>query len=333
MEDMTDAVRERFDRFAREEAPGRSDVYVEWAAGVAADAEVRAVLARIVPQHRQPPLVFAVTRLLGARDGGYAEWRSFVLSHADEVVAECERRSVQTNEPLRLAALLPALSRIDGPIALLELGASAGLCLYPDRYSYRFVAADGREGLSLDPIDGPSQVVLTSIVRGVLHGIRMPEIVWRAGVDLAPVDVGDPDDRAWMRSLIWPGETERTERIAGAVAIARADPPFLLAGDAEARLDDLLASAPAGATPVVMTPGMLVYLPRAQRTSLIDRIRASAARWVTIDAPGLHDGWRPPVDPADFDGFAVALDGRVLSDADPLGRWWEWRAGDAVGDG
>ncbi|MDQ0615737.1 hypothetical protein QF046_003378 [Microbacterium sp. W4I4] len=330
---MTDAVRERFDLFARDEAPGRSDVYAEWAAGIAADAEAQAVLARISPQHRQPPLMFAVTRLLGSGDGGYAGWRSFLLSHAEEVVAECERRMVQTNEPLRLAALLPVLGLIDGPVALLELGASAGLCLYPDRYSYRFTAADGTERLRIDPADGPSQVVLTSIVRGALPVIRMPEIVWRAGVDLAPVDIREPDDRTWMRSLIWPGETERAERIAGAVAIAQADPPLLLAGDAEARLDDLLASAPAGATPVVMTPGMLVYLPRAQRASLIDRIRASGARWVTIDAPGLHDGWHPPVDPGSFDGFAVALDGRVLSDADPLGRQWEWRTGGAAGDG
>lgn len=330
---MTDAVRERFDRFARDEAPGRSDVYVEWAAAIAADAEVQSVLARIAPQHRQPPLVFAVTRLLGAGDGGYAGWRSFLLSHADEVVTECERRTVQTNEPLRLAALLPALSLIEGPIALLELGAAAGLCLYPDRYSYRFVAVDGRERRSFDPSDGPSPVVLTSVVRGPLPGIRMPEVVWRAGVDLAPVDVRGADDLAWMRALIWPGETERAERIAGAVAIAQADPPLLFEGDAEARLDDLLASVPPGATPVVMTPGMLVYLSRAARAALIHRIRSSGARWVTIDSPGLHDGWRPPVDSASFDGFAVALDGEVLSDADPLGRWWEWRAGDETGDG
>jgi hypothetical protein len=332
MEDMTDAVRERFDRFAREEAPGRSDAYAEWAAGVAADAEVQAVLARITPQHRQPPLVFAVTRMLGCGDGDYAGWRSFVLSHADEIVAECERRMVQTNEPLRLAALLPALSLIEGPIALLELGASAGLCLYPDRYSYRFMAPDGTQRLRVDPPDGPSRVLLTSIVRGALPDIRMPEIVWRAGVDLAPVDVRDAEHRAWMRALIWPGETQRAERISTALAIAQADPPLMLAGDAESRLDDLLASVPEGATPVVMTPGMLVYLPRPSRTSLIERIRASGSHWVTIDAPGLHDGWRPPVDPASFDGFAVALDGKVLSDADPLGRWWEWRAGDATAD-
>ncbi|HTN54893.1 MAG TPA: DUF2332 domain-containing protein [Microbacterium sp.] len=329
---MTDGVRERFDRFARDEAPGRSDVYAAWAGGVAGDDEVLSVLERISPQHRQPPLVFAVTRLLGADGGGYAEWRSFVLSHADRIVAECERRMVQTNEPLRLAALLPALSLIEGPIALVELGASAGLCLYPDRFSYRFTGADGGERLRVDPAEGPSPVVLTSVVRGRLPRIRMPEIAWRAGVDLAPVDVREAEDRAWMQALIWPGEHERAERIAGAIAIAQSDPPLLLEGDAASRLDDVLTTVPPCATPVITTPGMLVYLPRAARSSLIDRIRRSGARWVTIDHPGLHDGWRPPIDPARFDGFAVALDGRAVADADPLGRWWEWRAGEEKDD-
>ena len=72
------------------------------------------------------------------RRSTYREWAEWVSDHADEVVAECSARSLQTNEPLRCAALLPALSGIDGPIALLEIGASAGLCLYPDRYSYRY---------------------------------------------------------------------------------------------------------------------------------------------------------------------------------------------------
>lgn len=327
MEGMTDAVRERFERFARDEAPGRSAVYAEWAAGVVEDPEVQAVLTRISAQHRQPPLVFAVTRLLGAGTGDYARWRSFVLSRPEQVIAECERRMVQTNEPLRLAALLPALSLIEGPIALLELGAAAGFCLYPDRFSYRFTAPDGRRLLRIDPSDSSDPVVLESTVRGELPPLRMPDVVWRAGIDLEPVDVRDAAGRAWMRALIWPGENERAERIAGAIAIVQEDPPLLLAGDAEARLQELVSLAPRDATLVITTPGMLVYLPHDARRSLIDAIRTTGARWITIDSPGLHEGWRTPIDRAGFEGFALAIDGRVLADADPLGRWWEWRAG------
>jgi hypothetical protein len=324
---MTDAVAERYDRFAREEAPGRSDVYAEWAAGVADDAQVQAVLERLSPQHRQPPLVFAVSRLLGAPVGGYRRWRTFVLAHADELVAQCALRGVQINEPLRLAALLPALSLIEGPVALLELGAAAGLCLYPDRFSFLVNGPDGLPRRRLDPADGPSSVLLTSTVAGDLPPLRVPEIVWRAGIDLDPIDVRDAADRAWLESLIWPGEHERSGRIAAAMTIVAADPPLLHAGDAIEQLGATAAAAPAGATLVVSTPGMLVYLPRRRRLELIDRIRALDARWITIDAPALHDAWRPPIDPAAFRGFAVALDGRVVADADPLGRWWEWRPG------
>lgn len=324
---MTDAVRERFDRFAREEAPGRSALYVSWASGIAADDEMQRMLERIGPQHRQPPLVFAVSRILGAPLGSYAAWRAFALAHADVLIAECERRTVQTNEPLRLAALLPALGEIDGPIALLEIGAAAGLCLYPDRYSYRFVDEDGTLRRALDPADGPSSVELTTTVRGELPPLRMPEVVWRAGIDLAPIDVRDAAQRTWLESLIWPGELARATRIAAAVDIVAADPPLLLAGDADARLDELVASAPSDATLVVTTPGVLVYLPRAARRALIERIRALDARWITIDQPGLHDAWQPALAPDEISGSVVALDSRVCAVADPLGRWWEWRGG------
>ena len=324
---MTDSVAERYARFARDEAPGRSALYAEWAEGVATDAELQRVLDRLAPQHRQPPLVFAVTRLLGAPLGPYVQWRRFVLSRADQMIAECARRGVQINEPLRLAALLPALSAVEGPIALLELGAAAGLCLYPDRFTFRFVDAHGAERQRLDPVNGPSPVVLTSTVTGELPPLRVPEIVWRAGIDLDPIDVREPADRAWLEALIWPGEHERAQRIAAAMDIVAADPPSLHAGDALERLESVAQASPAGATLVISTPGMLVYLPRARRHELIDRIRSLDARWITIDQPALHDAWTPPGDAEGLRGFAVALDGRVMADADPLGRWWEWRAG------
>src|SRR6218665_1823195 len=149
---MTDAVQSRYARFADEEAPGRSELYAEWARGVAADRSISDVIGRIPENRRQPPLVFAVTRMLGAALSGFEQWRDFVLVHADEIVAECTARRLQTNEPLRLAPLLPVLSEIAGPIALLEIGASAGLCLYPDRYSYPFIDETGRVRPHLAPL-------------------------------------------------------------------------------------------------------------------------------------------------------------------------------------
>ncbi|MFT4157598.1 MAG: DUF2332 domain-containing protein [Microbacterium sp.] len=323
---MTDAVQQRFARFAAEEAPGRSELYAEWARGVAVDSAVAEVLARIPENRRQPPLVFAVTRLLGCVLAGFDDWRAFVLARADEVVAECSARRLQTNEPLRLAPLLPVLSEIDGPIALLEVGASAGLCLYPDRYSYRMTDSSGVVRRALDPADGVSRVVLESTVESQLPPMRMPQIVWRAGIDLFPLDAADERDRRWLQALVWPGEDGREQRITAALDITASDPPLLVSGDALAELDALAASAPAGATLVITTPGVLVHIPREQRTALVAGIRSLDARWITIDPPALLDVWEPRVDAGTWPGFVVALDGRVRAASDPLGRSWEWRA-------
>ena len=54
-----------------------------------------------------------------------------------EVEAVMLERRTQTNEPARCALLLPLLAALPQPLALLEVGASAGLCLLPDRYALR----------------------------------------------------------------------------------------------------------------------------------------------------------------------------------------------------
>jgi hypothetical protein len=321
----TAAVVERYARFARDEAPGRSDLYADWARGVAADPDLAAILARIPATRRQPPLVFAVTRMLGAPEAAFPAWAAWLRGHADEAVAEASVRRLQTNEPQRCAVLLPALATVKGPIALLEVGASAGLCLYPDRYSYRY---RGREGTtSLDPVDGPSTVTLDCDVTGD-PPLGMPQVVWRAGIDLDPLDAADAGDRRFLTSLVWPGESGRAERIAAALDIAAADPPLLFAGDASdpAVLHVAAALAPAGATLVVTTPGVLPHIPRAGRERLIDAVRALDAVWITIDPPALHGRWDPAVEPGAWDGFVLGRDGEPLAAVDPLGGFVHWRA-------
>lgn len=309
-------IRDRYDRFAREEAPGRSELYAEWAAGVVGDQRIIEILAGLPSPNRQPPLVFAVTRMLGAR-GDYDSWASFVVEHADRVVAECAARTTQTNEPLRSAPLLVALDRIRGPIALIEVGAAAGLCLYPDRYAYRFRAEDRLVEI------GEGAVVLEAELTGARAPRRLPDIVWRAGVDIEPRDARDASDRAWISGLVWPGESERAARVDAALDVVAADPPLIVSGDAAEPgvLADLVARAPDDVTIVIVTIGVLPHLRRASRERLIEMIRDLPARWVTLDAPGLHDAWDPAVDESDWEGFVLALDGRPIAAADPLGSW------------
>jgi hypothetical protein len=327
---QTEAVMQRYDRFAVEEAPGRSELYAQWARGVASDAATAGILARIPEDRRQPALVFAVTRMLGAPEHDFEEWSRWLRRHADETVAEASARRVQTNEPQRCAVLLPALATVTGPVALLEIGASAGLCLYPDRYSYRYRDAEGEH--ALDPADGPSSVVLACETSGD-PPLGLPRVVWRAGIELAPLDAGVEADRRFLTSLVWPGEQGRVERIEAALDIAASAPPLLWSGDA-ADPDVLRAAAaraPRDATLVITTPGVLPHIPRLGRERLIDTIRALDAVWISIDPPAPHATGSLSVGGEAWNGFVLARDGEPLAAVDPLGGFLHWRASRTAG--
>ena len=324
---VIETTSQRYARFARTEARGQSAVYEAWASGVAADADVLAAIESLPPQRRQPALLFAVSRLVGAPVGDYGPWRDFVLAHWSAVESEILVRLTQTNEPLRCAALMPVLARIAGPIALLEVGTSAGLCLYPDRYSYTYDS-----GEPLHPTDAPSEVMLYCATNGLEPApTRLPHIVWRAGIDLEPLDVRDADDTRWLETLIWPGQHERLERLRGAMRIARADPPLLVAGDVTDALPGLAAQAPADATLVVMSSGVLVYIARPQRDRFAEVVASLDARWLSLEAAGLFTDVADAIEqttgvtPAELPGrFALSLDQRPLAFVAPHGDRIDW---------
>lgn len=113
----------------------------------------------------------------------YREARSEFVARWDAIRVIALTHATQTNEARRCAVFLPELAKIRGPIALLEVGASAGLCLYPDKYAYRFITERGVDELA--PTCG-SSVVLETELRGRSAPTHLPEIVWRAGIDLNP---------------------------------------------------------------------------------------------------------------------------------------------------
>ncbi len=221
-------------RFAAEEAE-RSPLYAEWAAGVAGDEEILRWLAGLPRGKRQPNLLFASVRLLAGAPAGFAAFRAVVRERRAEIEVEILARRTQTNEPARCGVLLPALAALPQPLALLEVGASAGLCLLPDRYAYDYAGHRVGNG-------GP--LLRCRPEGGVPLPDALPRVVWRAGLDLAPIDVHDADAVRWLELLVWPGEEYRLVDLRGALAVARQDPPRIVRGDLVTDLPALAAEAP-----------------------------------------------------------------------------------------
>ncbi|WP_426996923.1 DUF2332 domain-containing protein [Pseudarthrobacter sp. N5] len=273
---------EWYRHFGLFEAPGSSACYSEWTLGIADDP---ALIERIEqwPHHkRQPNLMLAAARFLGAQISPYAAFREFLDAHWTDVTRIVLSRATQTNEAGRCATLLPSFAAIaaaDGkPLALIEVGASAGLVLFPDQYSYEF--DDGTSVTRLAParVSGSEAPVLRCTTTGpVPLPDRLPEVTWRAGIDLNPLDVNNPEDVAWLEALVWPEQDFRRERLRQAVAVARRDPPRLVAGDLNRQLLDLAGHAPDEATLVIFHSAVLGYLNAGERARFRETIASLAA--------------------------------------------------------
>lgn len=281
---MTPGTATMYRRFADIEALPTSPLYAEWAASIADDPAVLELIEPLPGNKKQPNLVFSAARYAGAPVTAYPEFRQWLLHHWARVEPVIQSRMTQTNEAGRCAVILPLLSRIEGPVALIEAGASAGLCLYPDRYSYRYQGTAGEH--RLHPADGPGAVELPCAFEGPEPPARLPEVVWRAGIDLNPLDLRDGADAAWLETLVWPEHGARRRRLRAAASVVAADPPHLVRGDMVETLPQLVAEAPADATVVVFHSSVLVYLDPEHRRRFVDLVQSLNVTWISNEGEG-----------------------------------------------
>jgi hypothetical protein len=185
-----------------------------------------------------PPRWDAGLRLLGGLHylvlTGRASW-----DHAADVLVEereflrrfvAEQR-VQTNEVQRCWALLPcfleAARRLDATtIDLIELGTSAGLLLFWDRYGYQYEAGEWGPPDARLELRGEER----GRVAGDLLG-RELTVRDRVGIDLEPVDVTTDDGALLLKSFVWADRTDRIERLERAIESLREHPPEIVQGD------------------------------------------------------------------------------------------------------
>jgi hypothetical protein len=306
---------------AEHELHGVSPSYEAICHAVAADGAMVARLNALAPPKRQPNLLLGAVRFLDGPVDDPAGFLRFVAAEWDEVSAVMLARRTQTNEPGRCATLLPLLASLPQPLALVEVGASAGLCLFPDRYSYRYLTDSGEHRL------GDGDVELTCAVTGPAPlPTALPRVAWRAGLDLNPLHLDVEDDRRWLASLIWPEQTDRARHFAQASAMIAASPARIDTGDLLVDLPRLVADAPADATLVVFHSAVLAYLGPDDRDAFAEVIAGIRTtrdlHWISNEAPGVVRG--ADIDPRPRGRFVLAHDRTPVAVTGPHGQSLDW---------
>jgi len=329
----------------------RAPLYARMAVGIAAAEKVLAILAAAPAAKRLPVTLFAAIHdvLLANPDEPLAAWYANLTAEPrtddpvpvlldlcarrrDELVALVRTRTPQTNEIGRSALLLIGLGLVAGevgPLAHLDVGASAGLNLLADRFSYDYA------GHRL----GTGAVELRCGIRGrarpeLLPSV-MPRITSRAGLDLNPVDLSDAAQVRWLEACVWPDQTDRFERLRMALAEACGLDLLLITGDAIDDLATAVANLGPG-HPILTTSWVLNYLGEdGQRRFLkvVDELgRRRDLSLVSYEAPNLTPGLEWPQELAQEDLSVLRLirwrNGRrvdtVLAKGHPHGYWLAW---------
>lgn len=325
-------IQRRFAEFGQEYAA--LPLYGAVARAVAGDAEAASLLLVARPGQARPVLWFAALHDLVLRhpEVPAARWyasvvgrehlptgdpwpevRATVMEHRGELTDLMATRSTQTNEVNRSVYLAAALAmagsegahHVDGPtpIALVELGASAGLLLGVDRYDIELVSAAGttRLGRSGSAVRCHGE----DRSRPALPGLTLPRVEGRAGVDLHPVRLDDVDGVRWLMACLWPDVPGRVERFVAARDLMLLDPPHLVAGDMVDAMPSAVSSARAGsradAHVVVFSSWALTYVSPERRAALeaaLEQLSREVAElsWLTAEPEGCAPG--VPLQPA-----------------------------------
>ena len=304
-----------FRHFARREFHGHSIRYECLAGQLAEEPALAAPLLAAPPGQRRAILYLAAVQYLlrtrapghplasylptlgGTRDiddGLLPALADLVTAFGEELTTLCATRITQTNEARRATLIRPGLGRATElaagrPLHLVELGTSAGLLLLTDRYACRYTATNGSAGAAgrtatYGP-DGTSvgsdPLLLECAVRstGWPAPAAVPlSVADRTGIDLAPVDATDPAATDWLRSCVWPEQTERLHRLDTALAEVARIRPRLVTGDMVGALPEVLAGVPDNALPCVFTSNAVTYLDPAARRALVDVLHEAGSR-------------------------------------------------------
>ncbi len=246
----------------------------------------------------------------------------FCRQNRTELVHLIKTRRVQTNEVARAAVLMLGLgvvaARTERPLAVIEIGASAGLLLRWDLYYHDFGPA-GAVG------DAGSPVRINCGLRGTVRPpvpAVMPAATWRMGMDLDPVNPADPLAARWLEALVWPDQDRRRARLLAAIEVARTHPVDLVAGDALVDLPGMIAQCPPDTALCVFHSHVLnQFTPEARNDLEVVFVEAARPLWrLWMEGIG---GPQPLLSVVEYDRSRRSVSD--LANYHQHGEWIAWR--------
>jgi hypothetical protein len=338
--------------FAEHQFRGYSSLYERIAEAVSVDAGVLELQREAPPDAHLPPVLLGAVHylILGGLDHPLADvyagrspsdpaplFVEICRDHHDELLALLKVRRVQTNDCGRSALLGPGLTwvsaRIPGPMALIDVGASAGLNLIADRYRIDY----GRHG-STGPSGSPVQIRCDVVGGDPPISATLPSFAGRIGLDRSPIDLADPDDARWLLACVWP-DTGRLGRTAASIHLAQQSLPTVHAGDAVADLPRLLETLDENLAAVVVNTWSFSYFGRTERQEYVDVLMQASRRrpvaWlVADDSSALFELPAFRNDELGVHALGAVLlnrrdggpDGQILAAVHQHGAWIDWVA-------
>ena len=247
------------------------------------------------------------------------------LRRSDAALCDWVQHAPQTNEVARAGILLAAAAELgqcfDLPLSLSELGASAGLNLWFDRYALEV------EGRLWGEAGSPLR--LSPDWQGPLPPLRPIRVAERQGVDLHPLSPAR--DGARLMAFIWADQSARLTRLQQALRLA--GEAQIEAGDAAQWLEARLTERQQGCLHLVYHTIAFQYFPSKTQARIAAAMASAGAR-ATPDAPLAWLGME-----ADGRGEGAAVTVQLwpggqrheLGRAGFHGQWVAWRGMQAAG--
>ncbi|WP_421383709.1 DUF2332 domain-containing protein [Bacillus salacetis] len=332
---------DKFKRFAETECRGSSDLYEHLAIKIAEDKEVLELCSSAREGQPVPNLLLGAVHYLLMKGyehplkeyypsvvsepkdhkEAFVPFKDFCQKYKKEIIHLLETKLVQTNEVRRCAYLFPAFSyvyeKMKKPLALIEIGTSAGLQLMWDRYRYSY--GTGELYGNMD-----STAEIKSQIRGDQYpelSNSVPPVSHRIGLDLHINDLTDDEDYFWLKALIWPEHEDRRELFEKAAEYVKPSSIELIEGDGIEMLPRIVEEIPEESVLCVFHTHVANQIPIEGKKKLKEEIERIAGRreivhiYNNMEDRELH-----------LDYFIGGVENKnTIGQTEGHGRWFEWK--------